>query len=196
MADRGNREDAPNGELGVDRLQLKYAVGEDDRSERADNEDHQGNQDGAHDGDQSDQQNEEEPDEEQVEKANQVPRGSSGAGQRVDCPDLKLRIRELERLVIDLTTAVKGKGPGGSFQGVKLKPADPPKFGGGKEVVKDLLATRCGGGYAQAIAQRKTRSSSPRPFSQEGLQAFGELRVQHSKLRALISRIGMSLPGL
>jgi hypothetical protein len=93
--------------------------------------------------------------------------------------------------VIDLTTAVKGKGPRGSFQEVKLKPADPPKFGNGKEVVKS-----CDSGCAQAIAKRKTRSSLPKPFQQEGLQASGELRVLHSKLRALIARNVMSLPGL
>jgi hypothetical protein len=32
--------------------------------------------------------------------------------------------------------------PGSSFQGVKLRPADPPKYAGGnKDVVKDWLAT-------------------------------------------------------
>jgi hypothetical protein len=32
--------------------------------------------------------------------------------------------------------------PGGSFQGVKLRPANPPKYAGGnKDVIKDWLAT-------------------------------------------------------
>jgi hypothetical protein len=61
------------------------------------------------------------------------------SGQPPFSPDLRDRVRRLERVVLELMTA-KGK-PGGSFQGVKLRPADPPKFGDGKEVIKDWLDT-------------------------------------------------------
>jgi hypothetical protein len=46
----------------------------------------------------------------------------------------------LEQLVADL---VAGKmKPATSFQGVKLRPADPPKYvGGNEDVIKDWLAT-------------------------------------------------------
>jgi hypothetical protein len=48
-------------------------------------------------------------------------------------------MKELERLVRDLV-AGKAKSSG-SFQEVKLKPTDPPKYGGGnKDVVKIWLA--------------------------------------------------------
>jgi hypothetical protein len=55
-------------------------------------------------------------------------------------PDLKERVRQLEKQLADL---VAGKmKPGSSFQGIKLRPADPPKYAGGnKDVVKDWLAT-------------------------------------------------------
>jgi hypothetical protein len=62
------------------------------------------------------------------------------AGQGPFSPDLKERVRQLEKQLADLV-ARKMK-PGGSFQGVKLRPADPPKdAGGNKDVIKDWLAT-------------------------------------------------------
>jgi hypothetical protein len=55
-------------------------------------------------------------------------------------PDLKERVNQLEKQLADL---VAGKmKPATSFQGVKLRPADPPKYAGGsKDVIKDWLAT-------------------------------------------------------
>jgi hypothetical protein len=55
-------------------------------------------------------------------------------------PDLKERVKQLEKQLADL---VAGKmKPATSFQGVKLRPADPPKYAGGnKNVIKDWLAT-------------------------------------------------------
>jgi hypothetical protein len=55
-------------------------------------------------------------------------------------PDLKERVRQLEKQLADL---VAGKvKPGSFFQGVKLRPADPSKYAGGnKDAVKDWLAT-------------------------------------------------------
>jgi hypothetical protein len=55
-------------------------------------------------------------------------------------PDLKTRVKQLEQLVADL---VAGKmKPATSFEGVKLRPADSPKYAGGnKDLIKDWLAT-------------------------------------------------------
>jgi hypothetical protein len=68
-------------------------------------------------------------------------RHTSGfAGQGPFTPDLKERVRQPEKQLADL---VAGKmKPGGSFQGVKLRPANPPKYArGNKDVIKDWLAT-------------------------------------------------------
>jgi hypothetical protein len=55
-------------------------------------------------------------------------------------PDLKTRVKQLKQLVADLVA--KKKKLATSFQGVKLRPADPPKYAGGnKDVIKDWLAT-------------------------------------------------------
>jgi hypothetical protein len=54
--------------------------------------------------------------------------------------DLKTRVKKLEQLVADMV-ARKMK-PAISFQGVKLRPTDPPKYAeGNKDVIKDWLAT-------------------------------------------------------
>jgi hypothetical protein len=93
----------------------------------------------------------------------QAPKESSGAGgQRPFSRDLKQRVRQLERIVQDLLSW-KGK-PGGSFQGVKLRPANSPKFGGGKKVIKDWLATMVQWlGSTRVIAPMGRRSFLPRP---------------------------------
>jgi hypothetical protein len=55
-------------------------------------------------------------------------------------PDLKTRVKQLEQLVADLVAEKKKSAT--SFQGVKLRPADPSKYAGGnKDVIKDWLAT-------------------------------------------------------
>jgi hypothetical protein len=106
------------------------------------------------------------------------------------CPDLRERVRELERVVLELMTA-KGK-PGGSGQGVKLRPADLPKFGGGKEVINDWLATMVQWlGSGNCTQEQKVPLAQT--FQMQVLPASGELRVQYSKLGALMSRIGTSL---
>jgi hypothetical protein len=66
---------------------------------------------------------------------------SSGfAGQGPFSPDLKARVRQLEKRMAGWVAGMVK--PGSSFQGVKLRPADPPKYAGGnKDVVKDWLAT-------------------------------------------------------
>jgi hypothetical protein len=134
------REDSQDGELGLDDQQLgNPAGGEDQPSGASDEEEPQGNSDDEApegDGVQNDQQVEEEAAVEQ--KAGQE---SSGfAGQGPFSPDLKERVRQLEKQMAEW---VAGKvKPGSSFQGVKLRPADPPKYAGGnKDVVKDWLAT-------------------------------------------------------
>jgi hypothetical protein len=55
-------------------------------------------------------------------------------------PDLKERVKQLEKQLADL---VAGKmKPATLSQGVKLRPADPPKYAGqNKDVIKDWLAT-------------------------------------------------------
>jgi hypothetical protein len=66
---------------------------------------------------------------------------SSGfAGQGPFSHHLKKRVRQLEQQLADL---VAGKvKPGGSFQGVKLRPTNPSKCArGNKDVIKDWLAT-------------------------------------------------------
>jgi hypothetical protein len=134
------REDSQDGELGLDDQQLGNPAGGGDQPDGAGNEEKpQGNSDDdAQEGDgvQDDQQVEEEVAEEQ-----EAAQESSGfAGQGPFSPDLKKRVRQLEKQLADL---VAGKmKPGSSFQGVKLRPADPPKYAGGnKDVVKDWLAT-------------------------------------------------------
>jgi hypothetical protein len=134
------REDSQDGELGLDDQQLGNPAGGGDQPDGAgDEEGPQGNSDDeAQEGDgvQDDQQMEEEVAEEQ-EAAQE---SSSFAGQGPFSPDLKERVRQLEKQLADL---VAGKmKPGSSFQGVKLRPTDPPKYAGGnKDVVKDWLAT-------------------------------------------------------
>jgi hypothetical protein len=126
--------------MGLDDQQLGNPAGGEDQPDGAgDEEEPQGNSDDeAQEGDgvQDDQQEEEEATE--LEEAAQ---GSSGfAGKGPFSLDLKERVRQLEKQLADL---VAGKmKPGSSFQGVKLRPADPPKYAGGnKDVVKDWLAT-------------------------------------------------------
>jgi hypothetical protein len=66
--------------------------------------------------------------EEAAEELEEAAQKSSGfTGQGPFSPDLKDRARQLEKQLADLV-ARKVK-PGGSFQGVKLRPADPPKYG-------------------------------------------------------------------
>jgi hypothetical protein len=132
------REDSQDGKLGIDDQQLGNPAGEEDQPEEAgDEEDPQGNSENeAQEGDgvQDDHQVEEEAADE-LEKAAQESSGFAGKGPF--SPDLKERVRQLEKQLADL---VAGKmKPGGSFQGVKLRPADPPKFGGcNKDVIKDF----------------------------------------------------------
>jgi hypothetical protein len=55
-------------------------------------------------------------------------------------PDLKTRVKQLEQLVADVVAEKKKSAT--SFQVVKLRPVDPPKYAGGnKDVIKDWLAT-------------------------------------------------------
>jgi hypothetical protein len=131
------REDSQDGELGVDDQQLGNQAVNGEQPEGAEEEEEpQGNfdeenpvEDGVHV--QDDQQEEEEA----------GARESSGvAGMGPFSPDLKTMVKQLEQLVANL---VAGKmKPATSFQGVKLRPADPPKYAGGnKDVIKDWLAT-------------------------------------------------------
>jgi hypothetical protein len=133
---REAREDSKDGELGVDDQQLGNPREEEDQPDGAgDEEEPKGNSDdeaqegdGVHD----DQQVEEEATAEQ--EADQDSSGFTGQGPF--SPDLKERVRQLEKQLADLE-AGKMK-PGGSFQGVKLRPADPPNYAGGnKDVIKD-----------------------------------------------------------
>jgi hypothetical protein len=133
------REDSQDGGLGLDDQQLGNPAGGEDQQDGAGNEEEpQGNSDDEApegDGVQDDQQGEEEAAE---QKAAQE---SSGfAGQGPFSPHLKERVRQLKKQLVDL---VAGKmKPSSSLQGVKLRPADPPKYAGGnKDVVKDWLAT-------------------------------------------------------
>jgi hypothetical protein len=55
-------------------------------------------------------------------------------------PDLKERVKQLKKQLADLVAGMMR--PATSFEGVKLRPADPPKHAGGnKDVIKDWLAT-------------------------------------------------------
>jgi hypothetical protein len=133
------REDSQHGELGLDDQQLgNPAGGEGQQDGAGDEEKPQGNSDDETpegDGVQDDQQMEERVDEEQ-----EAAQESSGfVGQGPFSRDLKERVRQLEKQLADL---VAGKmKPSSSFQGVKLRPADPPKYAGSnKDVVKDWLA--------------------------------------------------------
>jgi hypothetical protein len=128
------REDFQDGELGVDDQQLGNQAVEGEQPEGAEEEEEpQGNSDvenAVGDGVQDDQQEEEEAGAQE----------SSGvAGMGPFSPDLKMRVKQLEQLVADL---VAGKmKPATSFHGVKLRPADLPKYAGGnKDVIKDWLA--------------------------------------------------------
>jgi hypothetical protein len=75
-------------------------------------------------------------DDQQEEEEAGAQKSSGVAGIGPFSPDLKTRIKQLEQLVADL---VAGKmKPATSFQGVKLRPADPPEYAGGnKDVIKD-----------------------------------------------------------
>ena len=133
---QGNsRDDAPNGELGVDAQQLGQI-------QAAGAEDQQG--DAGSDGDQHSEQQEEADGEDQAAGESQAGQESSGAAaaQGPFSPDLRERVKDLEKLVRDIMAEKQTKPGGSHFQGVKLRPADPPKFSGAnKEVVKDWLAT-------------------------------------------------------
>jgi hypothetical protein len=109
----------------VDREQLEEAEEEEEPQGNFDEENPVG--DGVHD----DQQEEEEAG---------VQESSGVAGMGPFSPDLKTRVKQLEKQLADL---VAGKMKSAtSFQGVKLRPADPPKYAGGnKDVIKDWLAT-------------------------------------------------------
>jgi hypothetical protein len=129
------REDSLDGELGVDDQQLGNQAVEGEQPEEAEEEEEfQGNsdeeipeEDGVHD----DQQEEEE---------GGAQESSGVAGMGPFSPDLKERVKQLEKRLADL---VAGKmKPATSFQGVKLRLADPPKYAGeNKDVIKDWLAT-------------------------------------------------------
>jgi hypothetical protein len=79
-------------------------------------------------------------DDQQEEEEAGAQESSGVAGIGPFSPDLKTRVKQLEQLVADL---VAGKmKPATSFQRVKLRPADPPKYArGNKDVIKDWLAT-------------------------------------------------------
>ena len=136
---QGNsRDDHPNGELGVDGQQLGQI-------QAAGARDQQG--DAGSDGDQHSEQ-EEADGEDQAAGESQAGQESTGAAaaQGPFSPDLRERVmdleKHLEKLVRDIMAEKQTKPGGSHFQGVKLRPADPPKFSGAnKEVVKDWLAT-------------------------------------------------------
>jgi hypothetical protein len=129
------REDSQDGERGVDNQQLenqavngKQPKGAEEEEEPQGNSDEKSHvEDGVHD----DQQEEE-------EAGAQDSYGVACMGPF--SPDLKTRVKQLEQLVVDM---VSGKmKPATSFQEVKLRSADPPKYAGGNnDVIKDWLAT-------------------------------------------------------
>jgi hypothetical protein len=129
------RENSQDGELGVDNQQLGNQAVQGEQPEGVEEEEEpQGNSDEENpvgDGVQDDQQEEEEA---------EAQESSGVAGMGPFSPDLKTRVKQLEQLVADL---VAGKmKPATSFQGVKLRPADPPKYAGENEdMIKDWLAT-------------------------------------------------------
>jgi hypothetical protein len=128
-------EDSQDGQLGVDDQQLgTQAVEEDQPDGAGEEEEPQGNSDEEapeEDGVQDDQQEEEEA---------AAQESSSVAGMGPFSPDLKERVKQLEKQLADLV--VRKMKPVTSFQGVKLRPADRPKYAGrNKDVIKDWLAT-------------------------------------------------------
>jgi hypothetical protein len=129
------RENSKDGELGADDQQLgNQAVNGEQLEGAKEEKEPQGNSDEKNpveDGVQNDQQEEEEAGAQEF---------SGVAGMGPFNPDLKTRVKQLEQLVADL---VAGKmKPATSFQGVKLRPADPPKYArGNKDVIKNWLAT-------------------------------------------------------
>jgi hypothetical protein len=131
------REDSQDGELGVNDQQLGNQAVDGEQPEEAEEEEKpQGNSNEENpegDGVQDDQQEEEEAGAQE----------SSGvAGMGPFSPDLKARVKQLEKLLADL---VAGKmKPATSFQGVKLRPADPPKYAGGKQRCDQGLASHDG----------------------------------------------------
>jgi hypothetical protein len=79
-------------------------------------------------------------DDQQEEEEAEAQESSGVAGMGPFSPDLKTRVKQLEQLVAALVAEKKKLAT--SFQGVKLRPADPPKYAGGnKDVIKDWLAT-------------------------------------------------------
>jgi hypothetical protein len=117
------REDFQDRELGVDNHQLgRQAVNGEQPEGAEEEEEPHGNsdeenpvEDGVHD--------------DQQEKEEAGAQESSGvAGMGPFSPNLKTRVKQLEQLVAHL---VAGKiKPATSFQGVKLRSADPPKYAG------------------------------------------------------------------
>jgi hypothetical protein len=91
----------------------------------------------------SDEENPEEDgvqDDQQEEEEARAQESSGVAGMGPFSHDLKEKVKQLEKQLADLVTG-KMK-PATSFQGVKLRPVDPPKYAGGnKDVIKDWLAT-------------------------------------------------------
>jgi hypothetical protein len=134
------REDSQDEELGLDDQQLRNPAGGEDQPDGAvEEEEPQGNSnDEAQEGDgiQEDQQEEEEA----AEQKEAAQESSGFAGKGPFSPDLKERVRQLEKQLADLVAGKMKRG--NSFQGVKLRPADHPKYAeGNKDVVKDWLAT-------------------------------------------------------
>jgi hypothetical protein len=128
------REDSQDGELGVDDQQLGNQAVDGEQPEGAEEEEEpQSNSDEENpveDGVQDDQQEEEEAGAQEF---------SGVAGMGPFSPDLKTRVKQLEQLLADLVAEKKKSAT--SFQGVKLRPADPPKYAGGnKDVIRDWLA--------------------------------------------------------
>jgi hypothetical protein len=75
-------------------------------------------------------------DDQQEEEEAGAQESSGVAGMGPFSPDLKARVKQLEKQLADLV-ARKMK-PATSVQGVKLRPADPPKYAGrNKDVIKD-----------------------------------------------------------
>jgi hypothetical protein len=181
------REDSQDGELGVDDQQLENQAVQGEQPEGAEEEEEpQGNSDEENpveDGVQDDPQEEDEA----------GARESSGvAGKRPFSPDLKTRVKQLEQLVADLVAGKMKQAT--SFQGVKLRPADPSKYAGeNKDVIKDWLATMVQW-LGSGMCVPEQRVGLAQTFLTRGAASLW-LRVLYSKPRALISRIGMSLPG-
>ena len=186
---RNSRDDAPNGELGVDAQQLGQI-------QAAGAGDQQG--DAGSGGDQHSEQQEEADGEDQAAGESQAGQESSGAAaaQGPFSLDLRERVKDLGKLVRDIMAEKQTKPGGSHFQGVKLRPADPPKFSGAnKEVVKDWLAT-----VFQWLGSGNCVPTQRVPLAQTFLTG-GAATLWRAKSAVLQSQgfdiwIGMSLPGL